>query len=172
MIQSQSFAIQKNGVVKGGSASYTADLETGIIEYGVILQVGVLFFTKTYKTSGQYKVDPNILKSENWKTSGTKVSVGLLDCTVTSVAVNLSQIDMLIQSQNVKGQGVISTLGDYILANSATFSGSTLGITATVILKPVSGTIYFPAVNPSGTDTFTRLNEKRVPEIARPKNQK
>ena len=44
MIQFEKFEIQKKGVIKGGVASYSIDLDTGVGTYSYSVAIGALFF--------------------------------------------------------------------------------------------------------------------------------
>jgi len=141
MRQQQNYIIKKNGAIKGGTASYSVDFETGEIKYDASAIGGFLFFTKTYAFSGTYKVDPELLKSANLRESG-ELRIETLKFFVTSVHPNHVEVDLEVEGKDMKGEAIIDTSQEFVKVDSMLALARVAGFEITldvVEAKPMVG---------------------------------
>lgn len=118
--QIQNLSVLSNGVVKGGSASYQADLDTGLIHFQAAVDVGFLFITKRIQTDpgASYKVDPSMLLSKNLEKIGDKITVGPAQFSfLTADTAGNTTVSVSI-GDTVSGEAEIDTSSEFIKINS------------------------------------------------------
>jgi hypothetical protein len=106
MTQQQAFQVLPVGLIKGGEASYMADLDTGNIQYYANVVAGALFFSKTYNYSGSYKVNPNLFLSSQLSEVGSVVVIGNLQFTVVKVVGNTAMVSIQVIGQSMNGTAI------------------------------------------------------------------
>lgn len=121
--------------VLGGTASYTADLVTGIIKYQAELEVKIAFFTKTFNFSGPYDADPRELLSANLNAVGEQVNVNDVTFTVQSLSQSYCTVLVKVENQPMNGVGVIDTSSQYIKLSTLNVDATVSGFTVNLVLK-------------------------------------
>lgn len=116
MTQRQAFAIKPNGMVKGGRASYEADLLSGKVTYFAQMTVGVWPFSKTVpdQPNGEYQVDPVCFLSSRLQKVGDTTTIGQVSFQVTGVRPAEVDVKMLIRGTEASGLATIDTSGEFI----------------------------------------------------------
>ena len=115
MTQRQSFAILPNGKIKGGTASYQVDTETGVIEYSAQVRAGFWFFEKTLKFDGTFTVDPETLRSENYTQIGDGDQVGILDMVVSGIIrPGLVRVGLVVLNKPMRGVALVDIESEFI----------------------------------------------------------
>lgn len=99
------------GHLLGGIASYAADPVTGKIHYAVTAALS-FFGTHNVNTSGDYQVDPKLLKSASAKV-GEVIKLGQVTLTVEKIEEKLAYAGLKVEGYG-EGQVVISLAGDVI----------------------------------------------------------
>ena len=140
MTQSQSLSIKKNGLVEGGTASYTIVLETGEGLYSYDVKVGALFFHDEEEALNKRFVvtDPTKLLSSNAQTIGNPIDFGVIVFNVTQVGVGQSQVSFTVPGQSITGTGVLDTTGQYVKVISVEAKGSFKGFGFDILGQAVS----------------------------------
>jgi hypothetical protein len=111
------FKILQNGIVKGGSASYSLDPVLGIITYHCVVCVGALFISKSYTFQGSYKIDPSILQSSGLQI-GKTITIGNLALTVISIQGTEATVSCAVIGQDAKGTASLDCSQQYVSLNT------------------------------------------------------
>jgi hypothetical protein len=85
---SQPVVLDPHGIVQSGTATYTADTDTGQLEVKGHVTVKLLFKSTDYPFQANYKVDPTLFLSKNVKV-GKVLAFG--DVTITVVTVDAAK---------------------------------------------------------------------------------
>jgi hypothetical protein len=128
------FTILSNGLVQGGSASYSVD-QFGVVTYQASVKVGKWFLSKTYQSQGTYKVDPAILSPENISL-GKVITIGALVMTVLSVNTTQALVSLVIAAQSATGNATLLNNGPVIVLNTIDATVSVLGMKLSIGLRP------------------------------------
>ncbi len=136
MIQFEKFEIQKKGVIKGGVASYSIDLHTGVGTYSYSVTIGALFFTKKISAVDEpFQCDPEILLS-----SGVQINVPLLYAGLLFVPKGISGLKAAVAVSNrivFSGDGVLDLSGKCVRVDSVHVKGSYAKIPFEVIAQRI-----------------------------------
>ena len=138
MIQFEKFEIQKKGVVKGGVASYSIDLDTGVGTYSYSVTIGALFFTKKLSAVNEpFQCDPEVLLS-----SGVQINVPLLYAGMLFVPKGISDLRAAVTVSNTifAGDGVLDLSGKCVRIDSVHVKGSYAKIPFEVIAESIKPT--------------------------------
>lgn len=139
MIQFEKFEIQKKGVIKGGVASYSIDLDTGVGTYSYSVTIGALFFTKKISAVDEpFQCDPEILLS-----SGVQINVPLLYAGLLFVPKGISGLKAAVAVSNrtvFSGDGVLDLSGKCVRIDSVHVKGSYAKIPFEVIAESIKPT--------------------------------
>lgn len=115
MTQIQNFSVKPKGLVKGGTASYEANLNTGVIKYDAAVKVGLTsWMSHTYTFSGQYCVSPEILLSSSAKGVGMELFIGNVSFKVLSTTPQTALVSMEIAGQPMRGTALLDISGQYL----------------------------------------------------------
>lgn len=100
----QKIAIASQGIIEGGFLQYSADDQSGLIQWQCQITAGLFLFTKDYSYSGTVKVDPSLLKSASWKV-GTKVSLGQVSVEVLSIEGDQATCSISVAASDANESG-------------------------------------------------------------------
>lgn len=134
-MQRQTYVVVPSGLVKSGSASYTADEVTGKITYEAEVTVGKWFVKKTYPFKGEYQADPKDLKSYNLQSVNKKIQIGDVIFTVVSIISGVADVSVDVEGQSMNGVAFIDTNGPMIRINSLQAKVTVVGMTLDLLLK-------------------------------------
>lgn len=134
MIQSQKFSVSKSGVVRGGDASYSADLDTGMIDYSYSIKKP--WPLSPIEGSSRYLADPQELLSSFFKKSGDKLTIGPVTFTATTIVPGETDVEIAIEGLNMTGSAVLDTSGTYFKILKINASGSMYGFSINLQLNP------------------------------------
>lgn len=137
MLQTQSFSVERAGIIKGGMASYTADLSTGAISYTAMINVGWAFITKTFKYEGTYQVDPNELKSRNLNEVGDIVNIADLGLMATNITGDIVTLNVAVSGKAMKGIAVGNISQDCISFSHLNANVEVSGFSLNIVLNCV-----------------------------------
>lgn len=133
MIQSQWFEIQKQGLVRGGQASYQADLATGQLTYQVSLKVG-FGFTKTYRFTGSYYVAASVLKSSTLDTVGKMGTIRPLSFKVTEKGESYARVNLSLHEFPLSGKATFDLRQPYLRLTYLSAEGQVSGVNGQITL--------------------------------------
>lgn len=85
MLQERKYTVKPSGIIKGGTAAYSAGLNGGKITYAGSVKVQFLWFSKTVTAGGTYKVDPKLLLTSGIKTVGQSMTIGPAQFKITAI---------------------------------------------------------------------------------------
>lgn len=130
----QTFSVVPQGLIEGGQVDFSADEKTGMIDFEETIIAGIGPFTQTDSHSGEFKLDPSLLLSENIK-PGMKWTVGvvtiyIVDKTKATVSVNSPDMQM-------SGEAELDLSDRYIFINGVILKGTAKGQDITLELKSV-----------------------------------
>jgi len=134
MIQSQKFSISKSGVVRGGEASYSADTDTGEINYNY--EIDKPWPLSPITGADKYSANPQELLSSFFKNVGDKLTIGPVTFTATVIVPGETDVSITIEGKNIQGSAVLDTSGTYFKIRSLTATGSVYGFTVNLQLTP------------------------------------
>lgn len=120
------FTVISNGLVQGGTASYTLDSVTGTIAYQAAIKVGKWFISKTYNFSGTYQVDPAILNPANLSV-GKTITMGPLQMRVVSITQNSAMVSLSVPG-SATGTAILSTNQPVLTINALDATVSVMGL--------------------------------------------
>lgn len=129
------FLILPNGLVQGGSASYSID-RFGTITYAISVKVGKWFLSKTYSSQGTYKIDPAMLSPENlapWR----NITIGSLAMTVVRVTGNQALVSVIVSGQDATGRAILLTDGPILTLSSLDATVGVFGMNLALMFRPV-----------------------------------
>ena len=140
MIQLQNFTVQETSSVKGGSASYTVDSDTGKLSYGadVIAKIPPALFhlTKEEKANGDYTVDPSVLKSGYLQKPGDSFRVGSVSFVAQEVTPGSTSVEL--SGPGFSGTGILDTTGEIVKVRRLEAKVSVGPLSFDVIAVPVA----------------------------------
>lgn len=145
MQQIQNFEIAPNGSVRGGNASYTVDLDTGIVNFSAKVLLP-WYMGSSRSESGTYPedpktADPKIFLSSNYTKIGDYLAVGSVTLTITSIDSGVAEVRVDVFGQNVKGNASVDLRGQYVSILQANMQGTSFGIDFNILLNPVLNTL-------------------------------
>lgn len=158
MTKSQTFEVQKNGIVKGGSFQYSADTDTGRIFYSGSLSVGSFFFSKKVPIGpGQVQVDPKLFLSGSASQNGNVIVIPPVTMTVASVDPGVdSVVQVTVQGQDISGFATIDISGQYISVKKVTASGKVALFNINIEADPV---VASPSLKDRLKKLWGKINE-------------
>lgn len=153
MKQTQNFTIRPNGAVKGGSASYAFDTDSGEIDYEVEATVGIWPFSKTKTFSGKYTSTHSQALSENFSKQGDVSQIGPLSLQVELVIPGGADLNLKIAGRPENGTAVIDTSSKFIRVKQLVALVSvpvlgTLTLEADAVALSRARPPYFPSYQP------------------------
>lgn len=137
MIQTQSFEIQPNGIVKYGAADYSANLETGVVTYFAEIVVGFWFIKKTYTKTGSIVFPPEYFNKSYWANNNSLVVIsGITFNHLYSPSSN----KMLVESttSDFSGKSTVSFPNDRAFINTLTSTAHINGVDLEINLVPTN----------------------------------
>lgn len=138
MLRGMQFNIEKDGLVRGGTAFYHADVDTGVIKYQAAIKVGISFFTKTYETEGRYVVDPKLLLCETMNEAGERVQLGNVEFVVVQNIDGVrSLVNVRVLDQDISGLATVSLVGKTIELLSLDATAKVYGMSLSLKLRSV-----------------------------------
>jgi hypothetical protein len=139
MVQFQQFKVLSDGIIAGGSGSYTLDPVAGTLAYQAVLNVSLWIIKKSFPVQGTVTVDPTLTLSANMSV-GQVMQLGPVTVTVTGVAADKSsaRADIKIADSNAQesGQLEFDLTGTYIKLTGAQLTGKVLGHQLDLTLVP------------------------------------
>lgn len=133
-VQIQNFTVRRNGIVRGGIASYTADPATGEISYSAEIYAGILFTQKTYRYSGTYTVDKSFL------TSGIMIQNDGSHIVFGGMRFDFAKNIMSFNQSNFQGHVIFDLTNPFLKVISARATmkvSKAFGIDAIIDLDPI-----------------------------------
>jgi hypothetical protein len=135
---SQKFQAEPKGLIKSALGSYSIDEQTGEGTASYDGTAGIFIFTKEFKGSVAFKLDPLMLKSENVK-KGMVVKSGNLTLTVKDVVNNVAQIEFQVSGAGqVHGVASLDLSKEFISIAGAEVFGNVLGYDIDLPLSPAA----------------------------------
>lgn len=130
----QTFSVVPQGLIEGGQVDFSADEKTGMIDFEETIIAGIGPFTQTDHNTGEFKLEPSLLLSENIK-PGMKWTVGvvtiyIVDKTKATVSVNAPDMQM-------SGEAALDLSNEFIFINGVILKGNAKGQDITLELKAV-----------------------------------
>lgn len=115
MIQSQSFAFKNEGNVKGGLFTYTANTDTGEVDYSGNVTAKLGFISHSIDIpQGKLTVDPKCFLSSAFKIPGDTVSLQGVNFIAIAVQPGMTTVKVEIPGGNVSNaSAVLDTTGVY-----------------------------------------------------------
>lgn len=114
MTQNEKYTIEPVGAVKGGDASYTADLEGGAIAYSAAIKVGYWPAIVSKQVSGSLTVDPKLLKSSAIQNVGDTVKIDVVNFTCSKIFQGTATVNMTVDGQDMYGTAQLDITGEYL----------------------------------------------------------
>jgi hypothetical protein len=129
------FSILSNGLVQGGSASYSVD-PLGVITYQASVRIGKFFLSKTYSSQGTYKIDPATLNPSNLAV-GKVITIGSLVMTVVSLLGSQAVVSLAVIGQQATGTATLLTDSPVVVLSTLDATVSVYGFNLQLGLRPV-----------------------------------
>lgn len=133
MQQRQYFSIAPNGIVRGGNASYVADLVTGAIAYEIEV---ILPLWQTKKASGYCQVDPSYFKSDKFKKAGDLLKIGNANFYCSSMGPSTVFVLITIDNSKMTGHATFDKTGDFLEITSLQASGNAMSFAFDLLFTP------------------------------------
>lgn len=134
-MEKKSFRAQKMGLIKGGNLTYEFDSRTGNIHYSGVVRAGWGFLSKEFNTEGNYKVDPEQMKSAAFRKEGAEIQIDILKITIQSVHGFRAQGKIELEGQKSDGIIVLNLENEYVEPMSLDVTTTYMGYDVHLILS-------------------------------------
>lgn len=136
MIQSETFAVSKEGLIDGGTITYTADTDTGLVTLAGEVDAGPFSIIKEHLPAGPYPFTASQLLSADFATVGATPAVGPASFKVTQIQQTVATVQITgVTGQQVSGSAVLDISAEYVKMIGANITATVAGHTVNVVLN-------------------------------------
>lgn len=135
MIQSESYSITREGLIDGGTLTYSADTDKGLVTLAGEIDAGPFSIIKEHLPPGPYPFTPSQLLSTAFAAVGATPSVGPANFEVVQVQQAVATVKITsVTGQQVSGTASVDISAEYVKLIGANLTVTVSGHTVNAVL--------------------------------------
>ena len=135
MNQSESYTVSHEGIIDGGTITYSADTDAGLVTLSGEVDAGPFSIIKEHLPPGPYPFTASELLSAAFSSVGSTPSVGPANFKVTQIQQTVATVEITsVTGQQVTGSAVLDISAEFVKLIGANILATVAGRTVNVVL--------------------------------------